>query len=349
MKKHDISKVSMIAFLILLFGGLPFAGNHGKAIAAKKVWKLKIQSYTVPGEWDPQWTVPKKFTELVKKHTKGRVDMSFHPCGEMVGPREIWTGVSAGTIDGGTSLDIYEGGTHPEFCFGIGGMWSIDEFYDVYHAGAIDILNEQTVPENIRIIGYFPLMNFYSVSMKNEHIKTLEDFKRKKLRGMGGAANLFLKKVEAGIITLPMSEVPSALQTGVVEGIHTGMGGLYAMDLWDVAPYYTVAHSGTYQFYFLLNESIYQEFPKNIRTQIDAAQREWEQWYRDYYKTFWKVIKKDVVAKGIIWYELTPDEVKRWRELLTECSVEWVMKRTPALGRKLFGIMEKITGRKVVK
>jgi len=174
-----------IVFAIMLSIGLGLS----EAVAKDKVWKLKVQSYTVPGKLDCQWVVPKKFTELVKKHTKGRVDMSFHPVGEMVGPREIWTAVSSGTIDGGTTLDIYEGGTHPEFCFDVGAIWSIDEFFKVMHAGALDILNGQTLPERVRIVGYFPLMQYYAVSMKNEHVKTLEDMKGKKIRGMGGAAN----------------------------------------------------------------------------------------------------------------------------------------------------------------
>jgi len=335
--------------LAVMLGVVFYTGlSVSKAMAKEKVWKLKIQSYTVPGRLDCQWVVPKKFTELVKEHTNGQVDMSFHPVGEMVGPREIWTAVSSGTVDGGTTLDIYEGGTHPEFCFDVGAIWSIDEFFDVMHAGALDILNKQTVAERIRIVGYFPLMHYYAVSMKTEHVKTLEDMKGKKIRGMGGAANLFLKDVGAGIVTLPMSEVPPALQTGVVEGIHTGMAGLYAMNLWDIAPYFTSTHSGNFGFFFLLNEDIYQEFSSDVKAGIDAAQQELEGWYKEWDESFWKEIRADVEKKGIKWYDLTPEESVRWRELLTKESVTWVMERTPDLGRKLFQIIEKVTGRKAL-
>jgi len=337
---------AILAIVLLVL--LSIASAHSNAFAKEKVWRLKIQSFTVPGRLDCQWVVPMKFTEFVKKHTNGRVTMSLHPVGEMVGPREIWTAVSSGTIDGGTTLDIYEGGTHPEFCFDVGAIWSIDEFFAVMHGGALDILNKQTVSESIRIVGFFPLMNYYAVSMKSEHVKTLEDMKGKKIRGMGGAANLFLKDVGAGIVTLPMSEVPPALQTGVVEGIHTGMAGLYAMNLWDVAPYFTSTHSGNFGFVFLLNEDMYQEFPSEIKAGIAAAQKELEGWYKEWDEAFWKEIRADVEKKGIKWYDLTPEESTRWRKLLTKESAKWVMDRTPDLGKKLFEVIEKVTGRKVL-
>jgi TRAP-type C4-dicarboxylate transport system substrate-binding protein len=341
------SKVSIIVltmiFSLVLFG----LTNIPEAQAQQKVWKLKIQAFTVPGKFECQWVVPLKFVELLKKHTAGRLDCSLHPAGELVGARETWTAVSAGTIDGGCTLDIYQGGTHPEFCFDTGAIWSIDEFFKVMHTGALDILNQQTTSEGLRIVGYFPLMNYYAVSMKNQHIKRLEDLKGKKIRGMGGAANQFLEKANAGIVTLPMSEVAPALQTGVVDGIHTGMAGLYAMNLWDVAPFFTSSRCGNFGFYILFNEAIYQGFPPDIKMGIAAAQKELEAWYTEWDAKFWKEIKADVEGKGIKWYDLPADESQRWRALLTQVSYNWVMQRNPKVGKMLFDVVEKSTGRPI--
>ena len=319
------------------------------AIAAEKVWKIKVQAYTVPSEMDIQWAAPLKFTQLVEKHTKGLVKMSLHPSGEMVGPREIWTSVSSGTIDAGCTLDIYEGGTHPEFTFGVASLWTVDEFYKTMHAGALDILNRQSLSENIRMIGYFPMMNMYAMCMKTKHAKTLEDLKGKKIRGMGGAANVFLKEVGAGIVTMPMSEVPSALQTGVVEGVHTGMGGIFAMSLWDTSPYLTVTHHGSFNFFVILREDLYKTLPNDVKADILSAQQEFEGWIAGWINNFWKIVKEDVTKRGLIWYDLAPQEISRWRNLLNDVSVQWVMARNPGVGKELFTVVEKATGRKVMK
>jgi hypothetical protein len=56
-----------------------------------------------------------------------------------------------------------------------------------------------------------------------------------------------------------------------------------------------------------------------------------------------------VEKKGIKWYDLTPEESLRWKKLLTKASVSWVMKRNPDLGKELFQIVEKVSGRKVLQ
>ena len=98
-----------------------------------------------------------------------------------------------------------------------------------------------------------------------------------------------------------------------------------------------------------INENLYSQFPPDVKAGIDAAHLELEQWYRGWDAAFWREIRADVEKKGIKWYELPPDEAQRWWELLTKASVTWVMERTPDVGRQLFGIVEKVTGRKVLK
>ena len=137
--------------------------------------------------------------------------------------------------------------------------------------------------------------------------------------------------------------------TGVVEGILTGCASLYAMHLWDVAPYFTATYSGNFGFFFLINTGIYEEFPADIKAGIDKAQLELEQWYREYDARFWKEIRADVEAKGIKWYDLTAEESLRWRQELTKASVTWSLKRNPELGKELFGVVEKVTGRKILQ
>jgi len=349
-KMGKIEKVwGLLAITVVIAFFFSASPIISEANAKEKVWRLKAQNFTVPGKFDCQWVVAEKFVELVKKHTNERVLFSLHPSGELVGPREIWTAVSAGTVDAGTTLDIKEGGTHPELSFDVGAIWTIDEFFDVMHGGALDILDRQTVPENVRIIGYFPLMRYYAVAMRKGHIKTLEDLKGKKIRGMGGASNVFLKEMGAGIVTLPMSEVPPALQTGVVEGILTGCAGLYAMHLWEVAPYFTATSSGNFGFFFLINENTYNEFPPDIKAGIEQAQLELEEWYKQWDQNFWKEIRADVEAKGIKWYDLPPEESLRWRQELTKASVAWTLKSNPELGKELFGVIERVTGRKILE
>ena len=135
----DFLRRVICGMLVVLFASILCAGpGLSEAMAKDKVWRIKVQLYTVPGKWDCQWVVPLKFTEFVKERTNGRVLCTVHAAGELVGPREIWTSVSAGTIDAGATLSVYEGGTHPELSFDLGTVYTIPEHNKVMAAGAIN-------------------------------------------------------------------------------------------------------------------------------------------------------------------------------------------------------------------
>jgi TRAP-type C4-dicarboxylate transport system substrate-binding protein len=185
--------------------------------------------------------------------------------------------------------------------------------------------------------------------MKKAFAKTLEDLKGKKIRSMGGASTMFLKAVGAGTVTLPMSEVPAALQTGVVDGIHTGLAGPYAMHLWEVAPYFTANAHGCNGFYILMNEGFYRGLPDAVKKGLATAQRELEPWYIEWDKSLRKHIVQDTEAKGLKWYFTPPSEDARWQKILADQTVSWTMEQQPQVSRKLFEIVQKVSGRKILK
>jgi len=125
------------------------------------------------------------------------------------------------------------------------------------------------------------------------------------------------------------------------------MAGLYAMNLWDVAPYFTSTRSGNFGFFFLVNENIYQKFPKDVKDGIAAAQTEFEDWYKTWDKQFWTEIRADVEKKGVKWHSVSDEESMRWRKLLTKVSVPWVKEKAPGPAKKLFDVVQKVTGRPI--
>ncbi len=65
------------------------------------------------------------------------------------------------------------------------------------------------------------------------------DFKGKKIRSMGPAENALLGALGANATTMAFGDVPPALQTGVIDGLLTSLGGFNATK--EQAPYFTVA------------------------------------------------------------------------------------------------------------
>ena len=82
-------------------------------------------------------------------------------------------------------------------------------------------------------------MSMYMGAGANERLRTADDFKGRKIRSMGPAENAALKAWGANPTTMAFGDVPPALQTGVIDGLLTSLGGFNATK--DQAPYYTIA------------------------------------------------------------------------------------------------------------
>jgi TRAP-type C4-dicarboxylate transport system substrate-binding protein len=82
-------------------------------------------------------------------------------------------------------------------------------------------------------------LSFYMGAGGRERLIGPEHFAGKKIRSMGPAENAMLGAFGASATTMAFGDVPSALQTGVIDGLLTSLGGFNVVK--DQAPYFTVA------------------------------------------------------------------------------------------------------------
>jgi len=82
-------------------------------------------------------------------------------------------------------------------------------------------------------------LSMYMGAGANERLRSADDFSGRKIRSMGPAENAALSAWGASPVTMTFGDVPPALQTGVLDGLLTSLGGWNSVR--DQAPYYTVA------------------------------------------------------------------------------------------------------------
>lgn len=116
-------------------------------------------------------------------------------------------------------------------------------------AGAIDSIQEtETFKElaahfnevhDITIMGAGHLSMYMGAGATAGRLLTPEDFAGKKVRSMGPAENALLSALGANPQAMAFGDVPPALQTGVIDGLLTSLGGFNQVK--EQAPYFTVA------------------------------------------------------------------------------------------------------------
>ncbi|MBX2878350.1 MAG: TRAP transporter substrate-binding protein DctP [Granulosicoccus sp.] len=116
-------------------------------------------------------------------------------------------------------------------------------------AGAIDSIDStKTFGElqqvfndvhDITIFGAGHLSMYMGAGAVESRVIAPSDFAGKKMRSMGPAENALLGALGANPQSMAFGDVPPALQTGVIDGLLTSLGGFNAVK--EQAPYFTVA------------------------------------------------------------------------------------------------------------
>lgn len=82
-------------------------------------------------------------------------------------------------------------------------------------------------------------LSFYMGAGSGSRLLSPTDFEGKKIRSMGPAENAMLSAFGANPTTMAFGDVPPALETGVIDGLLTSLGGFNKVK--DQAPFFTVA------------------------------------------------------------------------------------------------------------
>ena len=91
----------------------------------------------------------------------------------------------------------------------------------------------------IKLFGAGHLSMYMGAGAVKGRLLAPKDFAGKKVRSMGPAENALLGALGANPQTMAFGDVPPALQTGVIDGLLTSLGGFNATK--EQAPYFTVA------------------------------------------------------------------------------------------------------------
>lgn len=185
----------------------------------------------------------------------------------------------------------------------------------------------------IKVFGTAHLSMFMGAGAR-QRLKSPEDFKGKKIRSMGPAENAALSAWGASPVVMAFGDVPPALQTGVIDGLLTSLGGFNATR--QQAPYYSVAGIngivGDYywvgasrKWWNRLNKPTQQTLEKLIVGEVLPLSKQLN-WCND--QRLLKQYKTEDPAKPGI-YILKPEEQQVLAKALGDATVKWVKANTP--------------------
>ena len=97
--------------------------------------------------------------------------------------------------------------------------------------------------QGIKVLGAAHMSFGMGVGGKKRYLKP-DDYSGRKVRSMGPAENPVLESWKANPVVMAFGEVPSALESGVIDGLMTSIGGWLGVR--EQAPFYTAGGAGVF-------------------------------------------------------------------------------------------------------
>ena len=208
--------------------------------------------------------------------------------------------------------------------------------------GAVDSLEKtrtyQTLVDRlekkqlIKVFGMGHMSFGMGIGGKKRFVKP-EDLSGKKVRSMGPVENAALESWKANPVVMGFGEVPNAMESGVIDGLMTSLGGWNSMR--ETAPYYTMGGAGVFVGdYYMISASRrwWDRLTPATRTALEGLIKETIQVQKEYNWCFDKMATekygtKDPSKPGIYW--LTPNEVSAMVGAMGDAAVRYVKSKTP--------------------
>lgn len=256
----------------LSVGALMLVGAAGGA-AAKT---LKVQASSKSGDWAHRFMTD-NYGPKLEAMTNGAVKIEVLPTKAVVPHRETIDAVANGILDGDLNAVSYFSGRDPAFAIIgdlIAGYDTVDQVRTFcMHAGGKEVLQkiyDKYTKGKVHVVGCGPYAKEAFVS--TIPITTVAEMKGVKVRSPEGLAAEVFKRAGAAPVSLPFSEVYTALEKKVIDAadasahVNNNAQGLYKVAKF---PIYPGIHSMAV-LQFIVNKKAWDKLGKSGQTALEV-------------------------------------------------------------------------------
>ncbi len=309
-------KALFIWIVFLSFGllGTLILGNSLLITPAHAQIKLSYANFP-PAPTFPCVQMERWKTE-VEKRTAGKVKVDTYPGSTLLNPKNMFDGVIAGTADIGNLATSYQPGAFPV-------VEAVDLPLGWPNATVASLVLWELVDkykpkefEKVKVLTMFTCPPANIMSMKP--VRNLADLKGYELRASGTGAKI-LGLLGAAPVAMPQSDVPEALQKGVIKGNVSSMEVLKDFKYAEYCRYVTAnVNLFVVSFAVVMNQAKWNSLPDDVKKVFDDMRREQAIWTGQYVDNHVNAALKwsKETFKDFQMLELPKDELSRWYALL---------------------------------
>jgi len=242
----------------------------GAGSAQAQTVTLKLSHFVPPQHAFHKWITA--WAEKIEKESNGRLKFEIYPNGQLVGPpNRQFDAARNGIVDIAWCLHGVTPGRYPmtelanlPFTFPSVGV-NLPEMAKRLTDLAPKYLAAEHTGLHILFMNQAPPVTLYS----KEPIKTLADYKGKKIRYASITNKQMLEALGAAPMLIPPSDAQDAMSKGIVEGAMFPHEAGLAYDLASVVKYNIEPPVASATFAMVMNPAKYDSLPADLRAIID--------------------------------------------------------------------------------
>jgi tripartite ATP-independent transporter DctP family solute receptor len=330
-----------LAALIALTLGLTGFVPQAAAQAAKAEFLLRCAG-TMPLDHYMTKTL-EHYAKLIGERSKGRMKIEIYPANQLFADKDLPKALPSGAVDMAQVNMAMWSGLIPSLVVEELPFFYKDRdhfFRAMISPGVSNLLDKDFETKGAKVL--FWMDYGYSGLIGKKPIRTMEDFKGKRIRGYGEISTEILKALGGAPVFMSVGEVYLALQRGTIDGVLTSTCSVYERKFYEVTKYFTLIRCGEIQNQpaVLINLKKYQQLPADMQKILVDASKDAQDWGLDI------ALKgtDDCLAKlkegGMEIYSLPEQEKKRWAEASKGVVIRY-LERTGEKGKALMEAVEK--------
>lgn len=299
----------------LTFAGALVAASLFAAAPACAAPRYSLKLAHVIAAGTPIDVAAKRFADLVRQRTRGRVEVKVYPDSQLGAERAIIEGVQLGTIEMSFTSTGAIGGFAPEFQ-----VLDLPFLFPSYEA-AYTFLDGVNGDRLLKLLdrkgmhGIVYLENGWRNFTSSRHaLRRPGDLKGQKIRVMESPMYMgLIRTLNASPTPMAYSELPAALSKRIIDGQENPTVNIYSARMYESQPY-MIKDQHTYNvFIFKVNGKIWKGLPEDIRRIIEATAGE----VRDFQRKLNRETDADFLgrleSKGMNIHVPNQEEVRAWQ------------------------------------
>lgn len=295
------------------------------------VYHLTAYSYTP--SYDRINNAMRYTMKLITERANGRMAFDFQEAGTLFGPPETYDAVCRRDVDIAFLPQYYNVSLTPSsLLFQIPGL--IDDTYIMQRGldeGVAKLIRREWDAGEGTAISFFPLLCYdIGTASHSQVITSPDDLEGLKIRTVHDVASQLLELCGAMPVSMPPTDVYTALERGVIDGHLVSPETFNTFKLHEVTKYYTWIHLMYDLAAIFSNKEALNGLPPDLREILLDA---WENDYLTYYS---KLMEEDhaeakkIAQRDCVLHQVTPAGRRIWYDKLAEPIVNWLIKEKKA-------------------